>query len=139
MTLEKSTGLWLYVVPDPSPPGQTRTSWTVVNGRLTASPADKDQFWLGVSDQAKAQRSKSGADRVAALFTDTTTPEYPMPVLTRSLMESIWVAFTSGRRDRFPQVDPAHLLRFLRFHLGGIAFVRTAGPDTGGNDESYTV
>jgi hypothetical protein len=137
MTLEKSTGLWLCVVPDPPPPGQTHTSWTVVNGRLTPSPADKDQFWLGVSDQAKGQGPKIGADRVAALFTDTTTPEYP--VLTRGLMESIWVAFTSGRRDRFPQVEPAHLLRFLRFHLGGIAFLRTAGPDTGGSDERYTV
>jgi hypothetical protein len=59
-----------------------------------------------------------------------------MPVLTRSLIESIWVTFTSGRKDRFPAAAPAHLLRFLLAHRNGIAFIReAAGPDTGDYDE----
>jgi hypothetical protein len=136
MTLEQPPWLWLCVVPDPPPSGQTLTSRTLVKGPVEHSPADDDQFWLGVSDPATDQRSNSAADRVAALLPHGTTPEYSTPVLTRSMTESIWVAFTSGRKDRFPAAAPAHLLHFLRSHLGGIAFVReAAGPDTGDYDE----
>jgi hypothetical protein len=136
MTLEQPSWLWLCVVPDPPPYGETHISWTVVEGRIGPSPVGDDQFWLGVSNPARRWRPNSAADRVAALLRHGTTPEDTMPVLTRSLMESIWVAFTRGRKDRFSSAEPSHLRHFLRFHLGGIVFVReAAGPDSGDYDE----
>ncbi len=136
MTRERARWLWLCVVPDPPPDGQTSFIWNVKENRVEAIAAEDDQFWLGVSDPTEDPPSKSAADRVAALFRQGTTPDYAMPVLTRSMIESIWVAFTSDRTDRFPAAAPAHLLRFLRAHRGGIAFVREAeGPDTGEYEE----
>lgn len=131
MTLERPSWLWLCAVPDPPPYGQTHTSWTVVDGRVGPSPVGDDEFWLGVSNPTKRWRPRSAADRVAALFRHA-RPEDAMPLLTRSLMESIWVAFTSRRKDRLPAAEPAHLLQFLRFHLGSIVFIReAAGAETG--------
>jgi hypothetical protein len=139
------------VVPDPPPHGHTRSFWNFEENRVEAIAADDDQFWLGVSDPSKHRPSRSAADRVAALFQhgttrdyttpdytmpDYTMPDYTMPVLTRSLIESIWVAFSPARRDRFPAAAPARLLRFLLAHRGGVAFVREGGgPNTGGHDQ----
>ena len=134
--LEQAPWLWLCVVPDLPPGGRTRTFWTVKENGVQTLAAHEDQFWLGVSDPAKDRRPRSAADRVAALFRHGTPPVYTMPVLTRSLTESIWVAFSPARRDRFPAAAPKHLLHFLIDHRGGIAFVREAGgPDTGEYDE----
>lgn len=136
MALEQPSWLWLCVIPDPPPYGETYISWTVVESRVGPSPVGDDQFWLGISNPARSRRPKSAADRVAALLRQGAMPGDTMPVLTRSLMDSIWVAFTRGRKDRFPSAEPSHLLHFLRFHRGGIVFVReAAGPDSGDYDE----
>ena len=137
MTLTQAPWLWLCVLPDLVPDyEQTRAFWNVDENRMEAIAAADDQFWLGVSDPAKDRPSKSAAGRVAALFRHGRRPNFETLALTRSLIESIWVAFAPIKTDQLPRAAPEHLLRFLRAHRGGIAFVReAAGPDTGEYDE----